>query len=264
MTVNPRVLTREIDKVYQRFKELKLSYTQENLDYAENREVILPLGFKLYEMLMYYPKEKLQEETEGVRFFREHSRVIEVLHHELSMVYFPKPTIEISEAFRSEFLEKVDRTSINSKLRDLQNVEIQNRQSDFPYGYLFFLVVVTISILNFVLLTEEALVFFQDFSFYSVFNGYMTFVTVSNIKAVFVVMSLIMSVVFFVLEIYGAVYIKDAVRKILDAEATRWQKTVAIAKLMYNNLSYLYYMFAFIILLFGVFNPFFDAIILVA
>ncbi len=59
MTVDPRLLTREIEKVYERYKELKLEYTQENLDYSESKEVILPLGFKLYEILMYYPKEKI-------------------------------------------------------------------------------------------------------------------------------------------------------------------------------------------------------------
>ena len=40
---------------------MKLEYTQENLDYSESKEVILPLGFKLYEILMYYPKEKIPE-----------------------------------------------------------------------------------------------------------------------------------------------------------------------------------------------------------
>jgi hypothetical protein len=73
-----------------------------------------------------------------------------------------------------------------------------------------------------------------------------------------------MAVVFFGLEINGAVYMKDAVTKIVESDATKWEKTVAVARLVWNNLSYLYYFFAFVILIFSVYNPFFDAIILVA
>lgn len=76
--------------------------------------------------------------------------------------------------------------------------------------------------------------------------------------------ALIMAAVFFGLEIYGAVYMKDAVSKIVESDATKWEKTVAVGRLLWNNLSYLYYFFAFIILIFSVYNPFFDAIILVA
>ena len=124
--------------------------------------------------------------------------------------------------------------------------------------------IVTIAILDFVLLTEETLTFVQDFTFYSVFSSYLHFITISNIKAVLMVAALVMAAVFFGLEIYGAVYMKDAVTKIVEGDATRWEKTVAVAKLFWNNLSYLYYFFAFIILIFSVYNPFFDAIILVA
>lgn len=58
------------------------------------------------------------------------------------------------------------------------------------------------------LLTEDSLVFVKDFTFYSVFNGYLTFVTICNTKSVFMVAALIMSVIFFILEIKGAVYMK--------------------------------------------------------
>jgi len=105
-------------------------------------------------------------------------------------------------------LEKVDRTSINSKLRDLQNVEIQNRQSDYPYGYLFFLVIVTIVILDFVILTELVLDFVKDFTLYSVFQGYVEFVEITTIKAIFILAGLLMAAAFFALEIRGAVYMK--------------------------------------------------------
>jgi hypothetical protein len=43
------------------------------------------------------------------------------MHQNLTIVVFPKIETEISDAFKTEFLENADRTSINSKLRDLQN-----------------------------------------------------------------------------------------------------------------------------------------------
>ncbi len=75
--------------------------------------------------------------------------------------------------------------------------------------------IVTIAILDFVLLTKESLVFVQDFTFYSVFSSYLHLITISNIKAVLMVAALVMAALFFGLEIYGAVYMKEAITKIV-------------------------------------------------
>ena len=39
--------------------ELGIEYSYENLEVIEESEIILPLGFKLYELLQYYPKDKI-------------------------------------------------------------------------------------------------------------------------------------------------------------------------------------------------------------
>jgi hypothetical protein len=39
--------------------ELQLKYSYECLEVLEDREVVLPLGFKLFEILQHYPVEKL-------------------------------------------------------------------------------------------------------------------------------------------------------------------------------------------------------------
>lgn len=44
-----------------------------------------------------------------------------MVHQKLCLVVFPHTPEEISDGFKSEFLEQVDRTSINSKLRGLQD-----------------------------------------------------------------------------------------------------------------------------------------------
>ncbi len=44
---------------------------------------MLPLGFKLYELLQYYPIEKIPTDSPGYEFFKENSRRVEVLHHKL-------------------------------------------------------------------------------------------------------------------------------------------------------------------------------------
>ena len=82
---------------------------------------MLPLGFKIYEVLQYYPKSQLPAHSPGLDFFKENSRIVEVMHQNLTIVVFPRIEKEISEAFKAEFLESAERTSINSKLRDLQN-----------------------------------------------------------------------------------------------------------------------------------------------
>lgn len=124
--------------------------------------------------------------------------------------------------------------------------------------------IVTIAILDFVILTEVVLDFVKDFTFHSIFEGYADFVTMTTVKGLFIIAALIMAVIFFALEIKGAVYMKEAIAKLLNSDFTVWQKTRVISKLTYDNLSYFYYLLAFVLLILGVFNPFFDAVILVA
>jgi hypothetical protein len=102
----------------------------------------------------------------------------------------------------------VDRTSKNSKLRDLQNVEIQNRQSDHPYGYLFFVTILIVAILDFVILKADVLPYVENFTFYSIFEGYQTKTDITAVKGIFLICALIMSVIFFGLEVKGAIYMQ--------------------------------------------------------
>jgi hypothetical protein len=95
------MLVRELTKVYERYQELKLDYRRENLEFSEEAEVVLPLGFKIYEVLQYYPKSKIEESTPALEFFKENSRIVEVMHQNLTIVVFPKIETEISEAFKS-------------------------------------------------------------------------------------------------------------------------------------------------------------------
>ena len=44
-----------------------------------------------------------------------------MLHQNLCIVVFPRIPDEISEAYRIKFIEEVDRSSVNSKLRGLQD-----------------------------------------------------------------------------------------------------------------------------------------------
>lgn len=62
--------------------------------------------------------------------------------------------------------------------------------------------------LDFVLLTDQTLSYVQNFAFYSIFNGYIEFITISNVKAILLVIVIILSLIFFGLEIRGAVYMK--------------------------------------------------------
>lgn len=90
------------------------------------------------------------------------------------------------------------------------------------------------------------------------------FVTLTNAKAILLVISILLSLIFFGLEIRGAVYMKEAITKIVESKYTTWEKTKSILKLVNDNPSYLYYFFAFIVLILSLFNPFFDAVLLVA
>jgi len=64
----------------------------------------LPLGFKLFELLQYYPVEKLPLHSPGLDFFRLNSRTVEILHQKLCIVVFPHIPDEISDAYKQKFL----------------------------------------------------------------------------------------------------------------------------------------------------------------
>lgn len=82
----------------------------------------------------------------AIEFFKTHTKTIEVVHSKLFTVRFPEPPTTISKAFQKEFLISTDRTSINSKLKDLQETEIQNRATD--RGIWLFYLVLIINILD--------------------------------------------------------------------------------------------------------------------
>ena len=192
------------------------------MEFSEEEEVVLPLGFKIYEVLQYYPKEKLPESSPGLDFFKENSRIVEVMHQNLTIVVFPRIETEISEAFKSEFLETADRTSINSKLRDLQNAEIQNRQSDYPYGYIIFVLTLLLFLFDLVIYVPDTLPFVQNFTFYSIFLSYGTNVAVGQVRAAILFLIVVLSGLFLFLEIKGAIYMRQTVSEILDSEASKF------------------------------------------
>ena len=75
-TIPAELLVRELDLVHQRYQEMKLEYRKEHLEFAEKEEVVLPLGFKIYEVLQYYPRHQLPADSPGLAFFKENSRIV--------------------------------------------------------------------------------------------------------------------------------------------------------------------------------------------
>lgn len=73
-TLSIPLIIQELDKVYERYIELGLEYTYANLEVKDDVEIVLPLGFKLYELLQYYPADKIPEHSPGLDFFRANSR----------------------------------------------------------------------------------------------------------------------------------------------------------------------------------------------
>lgn len=79
------------------------------------------------------------------------------------------------------------------------------------------MIIVTIAILDFVIMTDLILDFVKDFNFHSIFEGYDQFVTIATVKGVFIIAALLLAAIFFALEIRGAVYMKEAVMKLLSS-----------------------------------------------
>jgi hypothetical protein len=133
---------------------------------------VLPLGFKLYFVLQEYIEKGLEidTKTDAMEFFKEHTKTIEVVHSRLFTLRFPEPPITISKAFKKEFLERADRTSINSKLKDLQEADIKNR-SNQP-GLVLTILVILINIMDVVIFHDDQIAFVNNFQFYSRIGAY--------------------------------------------------------------------------------------------
>lgn len=59
-------------------------------------------------------------------------------------------------------------------------------------------------------------------------------------------------------------YMKQKLKELATSpQTTRWKKIKDITVLMYNNLSYGYYLLTTLLLLFGLMNPFLDTLVLV-
>ena len=77
------------------------------------------------------------------------------------------------------------------------------------------------------------------------------------------ILIVILSFMFLVMEVRGAVYFKQHVYQLYSAEVPRWQKFKQIVKFLWNNLSYFHYLFTLILSILSLFNPFFDALLLI-
>lgn len=63
--------------------------------------------------------------------------------------------------------------------------------------------------------------FVENFTFYSIFLTYDHAVTQENIRGAVLSSIVIFSAFFFMLEIRGAVYMRETIKNILDSEATK-------------------------------------------
>ena len=202
-----------------------------------------------------------------MNFFKNCSRHVEVVHNEnLSIVVFPKPPPhnEISEAFKANFLEQVDRTSVNSKLKGLQDAEIKNRQSDYPYGFLLFFSIIGLTVVDFILYINTIVPFTQNFNFHLFYRIYGVSTVEEALASTFLSLILLFSLIFFVLEMKGAEYLRLAFEKIVsNPKLNCFQKFVEEVYLCFTNLSYFHYLWIFIFGILACFCPFFDSIILI-
>ena len=159
-----------------------------------------------------------------------------------------------------------DRTSINSKLKDLQETEIQNRRNNI--GYILLILVLVLNLLDLITLDASAYQDFANFAFNFRGNDLLmhenpNMVAADIVTFIFVVASVCTSLFLLVNEWTGAMYMIDETKKLFNRPLSKTQRFTELMKLLYRNLSYLYYFLTTLVLFLGMFNPIFDSIILV-
>lgn len=267
LSIPAEEVIRNINQTHARYEEAELKYIQENLDIDDQKELVLPLGFKLYFVLQEYIEKGLEVDTDTppMKFYEIHTKTIEVVHNSLFTVRFPEPPVYISEAFKKEFLEGADRTSINSKLQDLQEADIKNR-SNQP-GYILTLLVLVMNILDIIIFHGDQIPFIQNFNFYSRIAAYTATSDTATEEILEIIVQLTalgVSIAFYAIEIIGAVYLRGKIEEIVNnPKLTFWGKLKARIKLIMTNLNYSYYLLTTVLLLLGMFCPFFDTIVLI-
>ena len=71
MSIPKEEILNNIDIVYEKYLSEGLEYTQENLELSQNKELVLPLGFKLYFILQYYVEKNIDfdKDVDSLKFF---------------------------------------------------------------------------------------------------------------------------------------------------------------------------------------------------
>lgn len=94
-------------------------------------------------------------------------------------------------------------------MKGLQDSEVQNKQSDYPYGYAILLLVITITILDLIIYHADNLPFVQFFNFFPIFRMYESVVAEEAISTFCICTTIILSVIFLILEARGAKYFRS-------------------------------------------------------
>lgn len=71
-----------------------------------------------------------------------------------------------------------------------------------------------------------------------------------------------LSLLFLILEVKGAIYFREHMQEIYHADLTRFQKIKLVAKFIWDNLTYFHYFVTLMLCILTIFNPFFDAVLL--
>lgn len=82
-------------------------------------------------------------------------------------------------------------------------------------------------------------------------------------RAVCIFSIIILSFIFLLLEIRGAVYMQETIGGIIESNVKTMEKVKAILSLFFDNLGYMHYSFLVVLAVLSIFNPIFDSIILI-
>ena len=123
--------------------------------------------------------------------------------------------------------------------------------------------VLLIIIIDLILYVPDTLPYVGNFTFHSAFVGYGVSSGVESIRAIILILIILFGLAFLYLEIKGAVYMRQTIENIMESKFTKFEKMSVIVELFIDNLDYLHYLFVVFLTIMGIFNPFFDSLVLV-
>lgn len=71
-----------------------------------------------------------------------------------------------------------------------------------------------------------------------------------------------LSFIFLIFEARGAIYFREHIKKLINSNLPTVKKGIEIVKFVLNNLTYMHYFVTLVLCILTIFNPFFDAILL--